>query len=185
LRYHLERGNPGESEQFYDIAKAICFSLKSAVTESATQTQPVIASLSKRIDHQLTEIFHHSGSAATVTNKPTEALSCFQTYNSLVNDEFATNPSGVGMRLAISWNELGVAHMMNQQWQKGEECCLKAIEIMRSLENLPQTMLSFPLVNLGLAYWLMGRVEESLSVLLEGLSDREAAYGLNDRESFM
>lgn len=75
--------------------------------------------------------------------------------------------------------------MMNLQWQKGEECCVKAIEIMRSLENLPRTMLSFPLVNLGLAYWLMGRVEESLSVLLEGLSDREAAFGVNDRESFM
>jgi hypothetical protein len=41
------------------------------------------------------------------------------------------------------------------------------------------------MVNLGLTYWLTDLHEEAVKVLEQGLSDREAAFGTNDRESFM
>jgi hypothetical protein len=42
-----------------------------------------------------------------------------------------------------------------------------------------------PKVNLGSAFWLRGRYDEAVQVLLEGLAERVAEYGSEDRESFM
>lgn len=87
--------------------------------------------------------------------------------------------------LAISWNELGVAYMMNKRWQEGEDCFLRSIDITKGLASFTKTMISFPTVNLGLAYWLTDRYTEAVHILSEGLADREAAFGVDDRVSFM
>jgi hypothetical protein len=39
-----------------------------------------------------------------------------------------------------------------------------------------------PLIGHGWALWLQGRHDESMELLLEALRDREAAFGLDDRE---
>jgi tetratricopeptide (TPR) repeat protein len=87
--------------------------------------------------------------------------------------------------LCISWNELGNAYMMNKSWSEGEDCFHKSIESAQQLPDYKPTDASFPYVNLGLAYWLTGRHDEALKTLLEGIGYREAAYGVDDRESFM
>ena len=45
-------------------------------------------------------------------------------------------------------------------------------------------MLAIFVANLGLAYWLQGRLEDAVRVLEEGLKEREMSYGLNDKHSF-
>lgn len=72
--------------------------------------------------------------------------------------EFQEDPDlvKVDMRLAISWNQLGNAHMLRKQWAKGHDCCHHSIDTMRLLVNFQDTDLSLPLVNIGLSYWLQG-----------------------------
>lgn len=92
---------------------------------------------------------------------------------------------GKDKRLAISWNELGNAYMMNKMWKKGEECFKNSIESAQLLKDYKPVDTSFPYVNLGLSYWFMGRNEEAIKALLTGLQAREEAYGVDDTHSFM
>lgn len=75
--------------------------------------------------------------------------------------------------------------MLNRRWQKGEECFKRSIETLRLLKEFKRSTLSLPLVNLGLACWLQGRVSEALATLTQGLRDRQEAFGVNDRISFI
>ncbi|MCJ1382412.1 hypothetical protein MMC17_005525 [Xylographa soralifera] len=181
---YLERGHPAESEAFYELAEALCMSSKSAPASYIAMNLQG-NSITKTIDGLLSEIYHHSGCAATVTNKPSAALSRFQIFNKIMLEQVDTGTQKDNSSLAISWNELGVAHMMNRQWAEGEKCFLLSIDVMKRLDNFTKTMMSFPLVNLGLVYWLTERYDESIQVLLEGLGDREAAFGVDDRISFI
>jgi hypothetical protein len=70
-------------------------------------------------------------------------------------------------------------------WEDGEVCFRNSIESARLLADYKPIDASFPHVNLGLAYWLMGRNEEAMRALLTGLRDREDAYGVDDTHSFM
>jgi len=99
--------------------------------------------------------------------------------------EFSDKPQGTDMRLGISWSQLGAAHMVNDNWTKGEECFRKAIHTMKRLDDFERFKISLPLVNLGLCWWLAERYEDAVITLEEGLRDREAAFGFNDRESFI
>lgn len=133
----------------------------------------------------LAEIHHNLGCVGTETNDPSGTLKHFQTFNQLMIDELSDGAPGKDKRLAISWNELGNAYMLNGQWEKGEESFKKSMEIMRQVDGFQNIYNSFALVNLGLAYWLTDRLEEAVGVLTEGLKYREALYGLDDTESFM
>lgn len=70
------------------------------------------------------------------------------------------------MRLAISWNELGNAYMLNDNWATGEECFLKSIEEMRRLRDYNKTTISLPIANLGLSYWRQNKLETAAGVLI-------------------
>ncbi len=139
----------------------------------------------KQLNFILAEIHHNSGCIGTETNDPANTLKHFQTFNQMMIEEIDEVQQRTDKRLAISWNELGNAYMMNKMYKKGEECFLTSMSTMKRLENFSRTDMSFPFVNLGLAYWLMALLDEAMDTLLEGLRDREAAYGPDDNKSFM
>lgn len=85
--------------------------------------------------------------------------------------------------LASAYNELGVAHMMNNKYVEGMEAFKKSIDIYHRLETSTKDDTAFPLANLGLSYWLQSKYEKAEQVLLGALRDREAAFGPGDRES--
>lgn len=89
------------------------------------------------------------------------------------------------MRLAISWNELGNAYMLNCDWYKGEQCYVQSMDAMRALDEFHPLQLSLPQINLGSAYWLTGRSTEAAELLTKTLAEREKVYGPDDRDSFM
>lgn len=121
----------------------------------------------------LAEIHHNIGCLATETKKPVEAVRHFTIFNDMMAEEARLNDKQ--KEYAISWNELGIARIMNRDWQKAESCFLRSIEIMKSVDASAKELQSLPTVNLGLAYWLQGdRLEEADSVLMAGLRDREA-----------
>ena len=138
-----------------------------------------------QLNFSLVEINHNRGCIALETNEPEDALKYHKLFNDAMVKEVANKASRDDMRLAISWNELGNAYMLNNNWSGGEECFLKSIEEMKKLENFERTMLSLPLANVGLAYWCLKKNDRALEVLEEGLREREATFGLDDRNSFM
>jgi hypothetical protein len=121
-------------------------------------------------------------------------------------DAVGNNHPGTDMRLAISFNQLGVAHLMNdgefvtvcqslaKKWShaderkdrtKAEDCFKRAEFEIQRLTDYEAYKTSLPLVNRGACAHMDGRYDETEALLLRGLADRVAKFGLNDGESFM
>ncbi|CAN9379938.1 unnamed protein product [Alternaria alternata] len=181
--YQHERGQSLEAVYSNNMAQSICESLKLRLLEHPEFAQNSSVTLSK-LNYSLLEIAHNRGCIALEINEPNDALRYLTMFNQeMVKESLKKNPED--MRLAISWNELGNAHMLNRDWKKGEECFLKSIEEMRKYHKFSETMISLPLANLGLAYWLQGNSELASSTLKKGLKDREDEFGKEDRVSFI
>ena len=56
---------------------------------------------------------------------------------------------------------------------------------MKRLADYEAYKISLPLVNRSACALMDGRSDEAEQLLLRGLADREAKFGLNDTESFM
>ncbi|KAH7066386.1 hypothetical protein BKA63DRAFT_160945 [Paraphoma chrysanthemicola] len=181
--YQHERGKSLDAILSNNMAQSICESLKLRLLENPSLAKGSSVSL-VQLNYSLVEMAHNRGCIALEINEPVDALKFHKLFNdTMVKDRSAHDHED--MRLAISWNELGNAHMLNRDWIKGEECFLKSIEEMRKYTKFKPTTISLPLANLGLAYWLQGKNDLARSVLLEGLAAREAEFGVDDRESFI
>jgi tetratricopeptide (TPR) repeat protein len=183
-RYLHERGNSADAIFFNNMAQSICESFKLRILEepeSAFGTSVTLAGL----NYSLAEILHNRGCIALEINEPSDALY----YHRLFNDRMVKQLSGEAgekdMRLAISWNELGNAYMLNDNWVTGEDCFLKSIEEMRRLRDYNKTTISLPLANLGLSYWLQNKLETAARVLVQGLEERADELGEDDKVSFI
>ncbi|KAH7047476.1 NB-ARC and TPR domain protein [Macrophomina phaseolina] len=184
--YHHERGRSSESKLFDDMAQTICQAWVDRISKQRTVSKEVRRYLGD-LHATLAEITHNRGCIASETNEPLGALHHFEQFNDMMRKEFDQEPELLrkDMRLAISWNELGNAYMLNKQWQRGEECFHKSIRTMQKLAFFKEINLSLPTVNLGLSYWLQGKHEEALECLEQGLHTRRQTYGSEDRESFI
>lgn len=137
------------------------------------------------IDDILAEVHHNRGVIANETNRPDQSLRYLVKFNEMMLAELGERRAGTDMRLALSFNELGCAWMLQDDYPHAEECFKKSIKAMKVLDNYEPWQVSLPGVNLGVVYWLTGRNDEALEVLLKGLRDRERKFGYNDQESFM
>jgi tetratricopeptide (TPR) repeat protein len=166
------------------MAQDICESLKARLYEQPEAMSPN-AVTHKQLDSILAEIQHNRGCIATEINEPYDAFTYHKAFNAMMVQEMGTATPCNDMRLSISWNQLGNAYMLNDDWSKGEECFQKSVDLMRQLDKFEKVSISLPVVNLGLAYWLQGRHDEANDILIEGLKDRVDAFGPDDRVSFM
>ncbi|KAI9712292.1 MAG: hypothetical protein M1820_001505 [Bogoriella megaspora] len=139
----------------------------------------------KQLDSIIAEAHHNLGCIGTETNNPEFTLAHFKEFNEMMKTSMDENLQREDKRLAISWNELGNAYMMNKMWSEGEQCFKKCLETARSLRDFKPAEFSFPFVNLGLAYWITDRFDEAADIMLQGLSYREAAFGRDDNQSFL
>ncbi|KAH7092430.1 hypothetical protein FB567DRAFT_625427 [Paraphoma chrysanthemicola] len=180
--YQHERGKSLDAILSNNMAQSICESLKLRLLENPSLAKGSSVPMAQ-LNYSLVEMAHNRGCIALEINEPVDALK----FNKLFNDTMVRDRSAHDheyMRLAISWNELGSAHMLNRDWAKSEQCLLKSIEEMRKYTKFKPTTISLPLANLGLAYWLQGKNNLARNVLLEGLTAREAEFGIDDGESF-
>jgi len=122
---------------------------------------------------------------ANEINRPNESLEYLLKFNTMMMKELGHRRPGTDMRLALSFNELGCAYMVRDDYPHAEDCFEKSINSMEKLDNYERWQVSLPGVNLGVVYWLTERYTEALDVLLQGLRDREKKFGFNDRESFI
>lgn len=74
--------------------------------------------------------------------------------------------------------------MMASEYVKAEEAFATAASLYEKLQGYNNNMRSIPLVSLGLAYWLQGRLDEASRVLELGLREREEMFGVMDTHSF-
>lgn len=185
--YNHERGHSAESARFSDQAYIILQCLQAQRTDDAHghHRGPEVVS-QETIDSAIAEIYHNKGCFATETNKPAEALECLTQFNQMMRKRLGDDLVPTDIRLAISWNELGNAYMLNKMWEQGKSCFEESIVAIGKYEGFNRVQLSLPLVNVGLAFWITDRVEEAAEVLQKALAEREAASGLvDDNDSFM
>ena len=182
-RYFHERGKSPGAILFNSIAQGICESLKLRLLEHPGPNKEVVTL--RQLNFTLAEINHNLGCIATEINEPADALKHNKIFKEMVYRELGDCAPEDEPRVAISWNELGIAYMLNEDWKKGEECFRTSMELMRKVDSSDPTQLSLPVVNIGLSYWLQGRTTEAANILEDGLRHREAKYGRADRVSFV
>ena len=182
IRYHHEIGFSMESLPIFKCAQNLCTAIQ-AFLGASTYTDA--SNISNQLELIIAELHHNLGCIGTETNQPAFTLEHFTIFNKCMIKESGDQVKGKDKRLAISWNELGNAYMMNEMWGKGEKWFKLSLQSSQLLEDFQPTEASFAYVNLGLAYWLMDRHDEAMEALLTGLGHRESAYGRDDRHSFM
>jgi tetratricopeptide (TPR) repeat protein len=122
---------------------------------------------------------------ANEINHAVESLEYLSKFNSMMVRDLGSRQSGTDMRLALSFNELGCAYMLRNDYSRAETCFEQSISSMEKLDNYERWQVSLPGVNLGVVYWLTERYTDAVDVLTRGLRDREKKFGSNDQESFM
>ncbi|KAF1344239.1 hypothetical protein BDV97DRAFT_305597 [Delphinella strobiligena] len=183
--YHHERGHSDESVRFSDIALVFLNRLLAGWSLVVSRDKRTQTFYEEAIEATIAEIYHNKGCFATEINQPTEALKCHSKFHEMMMDKIGAAGRHKDMRLAISWNELGNAYMLNNSWTQGKECFERSIADMRLLDDFDVLQLSLPLANLGLAYWVIGRLEMASKILTGALAEREAVFGPDDRDSFI
>ncbi|KAH7348146.1 P-loop containing nucleoside triphosphate hydrolase protein [Pyrenochaeta sp. MPI-SDFR-AT-0127] len=182
--YYHETGRFVESQALIEHAQSVAEAAQSAVShvrkESGTEKDTA-----QQLITLLAETHHNLGCIGTESNQPKFALFHFRKFNEMTIAEIDRQRLKTDKRLAISWNELGNAFMMNKMWFDGERCYKKCLQVAQQMPNFAPAQFSFPYVNLGLAYWITERLSEAKQTLEEGLRHRVAAYGQDDHESFI
>ena len=148
--YQHERGQSLDAIYPNNMAQSICETLKLRLMEHPELAQNNSVTLSK-LDYSLLEIAHNRGCIALEINEPSDAMQYLTMFNEEIVKESLKNNTE-DMRLAISWNELGNAHMLNRNWKKGEEYFLKCIEEMRKYRYFRETMTSLPVSTICLQH---------------------------------
>lgn len=179
-----ERGRPIESNLFNNMAQSICESLKFRLYESpnAFSNQGVTHA---ELDYVRAELYHNRGCIASDANDAVEAMNNLKSFHHMMQKELGNKTGHNDMRLGLACNELGNAYMLKEDWIQGEKYFLQSIDLLQQLDQYEPVLISLPLVNLGYAYWLQGRLDEAAVVLERGIRDREEKYGFQDRISFM
>lgn len=98
-----------------------------------------------------------------------------------------TTPSGETLEdyeLGIVYNETGVAYGMNEMWDMAVEYFIKSINVMKKLPNYEDDLLGWPEPNVGLIYWVQGKLDDAQLVLNEILEIHANAFGVDDTKSF-
>ena len=168
-RWQTEKGNSQSSDSNRDLLR-----LAYEICEQNSH---------RDIEDLLSDIHYSLGAVANETN---DAKSCFYHNAALLKiRETITEKNGKNdLRLGIAYNQMGTALMMTNNIVQAATSFQRAIDTYKELSNFNKYMLSIPLANLGLAYWLQDRLEKAYEVLKQGLFDRESMFGKDDHESF-
>ena len=150
-----------------DEAQAIC-----QMCERTQNTQDLLA-----------DIHYTLGAIASETN---DAKSCLKHTNALLDLRLAiARETGVrDVRLAIAYNENGIARMMSHDYDGAQDCFDNAIQVYSALPNFRKDMNTVSHANRGLAAWLKGDLPTAAKIFEDAIQDREELFGFLDKENF-
>lgn len=98
-----------ESEKFCNLALHICETLRRFLKQNAALSKLVCIA---QLDRKIAEIHYNYGCINAEMNRPQDALMHQLISHNMISDELGGKP-GSDMRLGLSYNELGVAYMIN------------------------------------------------------------------------
>lgn len=170
-RYLFERGQIAECKPYYELSLRVSDMAESKEDES--------------IAYHIRRSHYFLGCALAETNSPDQCLQHQKIWiDMLASRKTESGEPLIDYELAVGLNELGVAYGLNKEWKLAEQTFVRSIELHRGLPDYEDTMLGWPEPNLGLIYWIQGRLDEAEEVLLEILDIYASAYGIDDTESF-
>ncbi|KAL9078237.1 MAG: hypothetical protein Q9157_002855 [Trypethelium eluteriae] len=164
--FQHERGNSQDIKSFLELALAIC------VRNTHDDTSQLMADI-------------HYGLAA-VANETNDAPACLHHTKSLLDMRLKSfEASGRNdIRLAIAYNEMAIAWVMNGQYQNAIQAFESSIKVYGAMEDYWLAIDTNPRTNLGFTYWVLGQNSKAHEVLENLLRDRELKFGKGDTESY-
>ena len=130
----------------------------------------------------LSHIYYTYGALAQLMNLHDEGFEAHRKLLKLRLDLVPKLPKSDPL-LAHSYNEIGSDYMRKKLYHDAETHYVKSIETYKGLSDYTELMLAFPAANLGLAYWLQGKLKEAAEVVGDALQYRESKLGRDDHES--
>ena len=165
-RYQHERGESHNLRPLLELALELC-----TATEDATD-----GDLESDIRYTL-------GAVANGTNDAATSMEHTKRFLDIRLNIFQQTQK-VDERLARAYNQIGISWMMQGDYTKGEDAFSTSAELYPQIPNYTKDKRSLAIVNLGLSYWLQGKLHQADEVLILGLTDREELYGPMDSHSF-
>jgi tetratricopeptide (TPR) repeat protein len=163
-RYQFERTNPSEALPVLEVSHSICNEAEGDFTEQlalSLGSRTWVVALTKDF-----EASYHYAQDRLELEKQLYEKRCKVTAN-----------------LAAAYNDLGATYSMKRLPTQAFPLLLKSKELRESMPAFKPEHNFSPLHELSLAYWHHDENEEAIKCLLQTLTDREAALGLNDRQS--
>ena len=162
---------------------ADCFALAQNICESIIAAPG--SDLESEVDALLGTIHYSQGTIALELNDAEKTLEHHGAF-AQKRLKISNRPGGTkaDTYLAGAYNEQGNACMIVQRYTEAKNFYYKSLNTYESLPEFSRTMISLPMVNLGLARWLLEDLVEASKILLVALSDREEVYGVDDVVDF-
>lgn len=117
-----------ESQSFIEEAQSVAGMTQSSMGQLEA-TKEMKEEAAKQLRSVLAETHHNLGCIGTESNRPQFTLLHFQKFNEMMVAEIDEELQISDARLAISWNELGNAYMMNKMWLEGERCFKQCLHV--------------------------------------------------------
>jgi tetratricopeptide (TPR) repeat protein len=130
----------------------------------------------------LSEVYYTLGAIAQITHKKRDSLE-LHTKMLILRKSIRHESSNGDALLAHAYNEIGNDFMAEEEeYNIAVGFYQTSIRIFRSLpqEKFNKTMLSLPMVNLGLAYWLQHKYQEAYEIVQEALHQHSEEMGVDD-----
>lgn len=186
--YYFERGFPMEAKPFFKLALWICQNCQQAGSQEASA--------------MLRETYNNLGSASGEANDYAECLQYNSAWFNMTLDRKNENHETImDYELAVAHNEMGVALAMNHRYDEAISMFVRSIELNLALpeSQYEDTLLRWPMPNLGLMYWVRGSEQKNSSglasawptlelardVLQEIFGILEDAHGVDNTVSFL
>jgi tetratricopeptide (TPR) repeat protein len=169
--YMFERGLMDETKPFCDLGLLIGERLQGNVGEAAVES--------------IRESHSFMGIVLAETNEHALSMAHKKKWLSMLEERRL--PSGDTVKdyeLGYAYNEIGVAYGNNDLLDEAAGAFRRSIEIFQSLEDYADTMLGWPLPNLGFIYWMQGKLQMAEEALLQILEIHATAWGFDDTNSF-
>ncbi|KAK3294429.1 tetratricopeptide repeat domain-containing protein [Chaetomium fimeti] len=171
--YWFERGNPQEAKEYFRLTELL-------YARAADMKTPERTYMLRRAN------LNHA-TASMETNDPEDCLARYRRW--LDDSESSQLESGLEegkyrYEVACIYNEAGVAYAMNNMIDEAIEHFNKSVSLFQELDDYDETMLNWPVPNLGFMYWMQKNYDEAERVLLGILEVHEREYGVDDTRSF-
>ena len=170
-RYLFERGSIPEAQKYFVFVEKV-------FAASAQTKTPAMQEV-------IRECHNNQGTLANESNNAQSALYHYGIWMDLSLRRRADNGNIVqDYELGLVYHESGIAHAFNEEWGVAIDYFMRCWKIWENLEGFKETMLLWPVSNLGYVYCELGRLEEAEKMLLYYLQVQADEAGVDDTESF-